>query len=198
MLKAPNLSLLEWLEHGFGGRESAYPAGIVTVRQIHSAIVVEPGDGQAEGDALVTAEPGALVGIRTADCVPVLIADDRTQAVAAIHAGWRGTAAGIVSRAVDELITRFGCAPQNLHAAIGPSIGPCCYEVSTELAHQFGNETRMLDLRAINARLLREAGVEDVWISDVCTKCDAAGYFSYRREQENAGRQISFIGRKKG
>lgn len=194
MLRAPNLVEFRWLKHGFGGRASVYPDGIATVKQIHSTIVAEPGDPEIQADALITRERGRFIGVRTADCVPILIADAETRAVAAVHAGWRGTAGEIVRKTVDALITRFGVMPQNLHAAIGPAIGPCCYEVSPELARQFGVETRMLDLKAINAGQLRDSGVNDVWVSDACTKCEAGSYFSFRREKENPGRQVAFIG----
>ena len=104
------------------------------MKQIHSGLVLEAvppgGDRFSEGDGLVTKTPGMLVGVRTADCVPILIADERTRAVASVHAGWRGTADRISrGAAVRELITRFGSRAEDLHAAVGPSIGPCCYEV---------------------------------------------------------------------
>src|SRR5579883_2911524 len=141
MLTAPNLASLPWLTHGFGWRDSEYPAGIRRIRQIHSATIVEASsaDSAAEGDGLITSEPGMVVGIKTADCVPVLLADPVSHAVAAVHAGWRGSAQNIASAAVNELVTRYGARAQDLHAAIGPSIGVCCYEVSPEVARQFSS-----------------------------------------------------------
>lgn len=202
MLKAPNLSSFEWLTHGFGQRDSVYPEPITTVRQIHSERVMEApdtgGDRVAEADGLVAQQPGLVVGVRTADCVPVLLVDARLRAVAAVHAGWRGTARNIVSNAVRELITRFGCRPEDLSAAIGPCIGPCCYEVGPEVARQFGEwrdgDGNRLDLSAINAAQLRQAGVREVWQAGECTFCEAARYFSFRREKEQAGRMLSYIG----
>jgi len=201
MLKAPNLARLPWLIHGFGGRESVYPPGITTLHQIHSGLVLEaagPGaDRFADGDALVSNQPGTVAGVRTADCVPILIADERTHAVAAIHAGWRGTAAGIAAGAVRELITRYGSRPQDLRAAIGPAIGPCCYEVGPEVARQLGMAAEgpvKVDLAAINRRQLADAGVSDIWLAAECTFCEAGRYFSFRREKEAAGRMISFVG----
>lgn len=199
MLTAPNLAGLKWLRHGFGFRDSVYPDGIVTARQIHSDIVAEADDGIDEADALVTAQPGTIVGIRTADCVPVLIADNNTHAVAAVHAGWRGSAVGIVRKAVEALLTRYGAKAENLHAAVGPAIGPCCYEVSADVARQFGDERAThLNLWQVNERQLREAGVRDIWVAEECTRCDPARYFSYRREKEQAGRMVSFIGARDG
>jgi YfiH family protein len=201
MLKAPNLARFSWLIHGFGVRESVYPAGVTTLRQIHSAVVLEavgPGaDRFADGDALVSNEPGSIVGVRTADCVPILIADERSRAVAAIHSGWRGAAAGIAVVAATELITRYGARAEDLHAAIGPAIGACCYEVGPEVARQFGKEPSgpvKIDLAAIVARQLADMGVTDIWQSGQCTFCESDRYFSYRREKEAAGRMLSFIG----
>src|SRR5436309_7144992 len=113
MLKAPNLSAFDWLTHGFGQRDSAHPSPLTMVRQIHSDIVAEAGDGTAEADALVTQQPGVVVGVRTADCVPILIADARTQAVAAVHAGWRGSVRNIAAVTVRELISRYGSRPED-------------------------------------------------------------------------------------
>jgi YfiH family protein len=207
MLTAPNLAILPWLTHGFGWRDSEYPAGIRRIRQIHSATILEAvstdGDPGREGDGLVTSEPGVVVGIRTADCVPVLLADPSTRAVAAVHAGWRGSAQNIVSAAVHELVTRYGAHAQDLHAAIGPAIGVCCYEVSPEVARQFGSwipeyaealvPTR-IDLARVNAIQLSLDGVTNIWTAGECTFCNADRFFSFRREKERAGRMTSFIG----
>ena len=202
MLTAPNLAQFTWLTHGFGGRDTLYPARIATLHQIHSDLVHEAlhGDGDrfANGDALVTLDEGTLVGIRTADCVPILIADARTHAVAAVHAGWRGTAARIVENTVNVMRRRYLSRPEDLHAAIGPAIGGCCYEVGPDVARQFGTDTGMpvkIDLASINERQLSEAGVPDIWQSRECTFCQAERWFSFRREKEAAGRMLSFIGR---
>ncbi|MEP6717300.1 MAG: peptidoglycan editing factor PgeF [Terriglobia bacterium] len=196
MLTAPNLIGLGWLVHGFGGRDTVYPPGIHTVKQIHSAIVLEAPDSH-EGDALISREPGRLIGVKTADCVPILLACPTTHAVAAIHAGWRGTAQNIVAAAVAGLRYRYGTAPEDLHAAIGPSIGRCCYEVSSDVAHRFApwvTETDHLDLPAINQIQLENAGVRSLWKADECTFCRADRYYSFRRDKEQAGRMLSFIG----
>jgi YfiH family protein len=207
MLNAPNLSQYDWLVHGFGWRDSVYPQQITTLKQIHSARVVEAvfpgGDRFTEGDALISKAGGLVVGVRTADCVPVLLVDERTRAVAAVHAGWRGTAQNIVAATVCELVTRFGCRAEDLHAAIGPSIGPCCYEVGADVARQFGTWgieagspalPQKVDLPGLNAAQLRAEGVQDVWIARECTFCEADRYFSFRREKDEAGRMLSFVG----
>jgi YfiH family protein len=200
MLKAPNLSQFSWLAHGFGDREAVYPDGVTTLRQIHSAVVREaagPGmDRFAEGDALVTGTAGTLVGVRTADCVPILIADERTHAVAAVHAGWRGTEAGIVARAVEEMGRIYNSNPNDLRVAIGPAIGVCCFEVGPEVALRFGIETESpvkIDLADNNERQLRDSGVSNVWQSRQCTVCKPERYYSYRRGKD-AGRMLSYIG----
>lgn len=201
MLIAPALAQFSWLTHGFGYRDSVYPEGVTTLRQIHSGLVLEatqPGaDRFAEGDGLVSGAAGTLVGVRTADCVPILIADVRTRAVAAVHAGWRGTDAGIVAAAVREMERLYHSKPVDLHAAIGPAIGVCCYEVGPEVALRFGIETGgpvKIDLAGINERQLRETGVVNVWQSGECTYCGGTKYYSYRREKKAAGRLLSFIG----
>ena len=203
-VRAPNLSGLEAFEHGFGLRDTDPPEGIRTVRHIHSARVGDAIDASfTEGDALVSRGGDLLVGIRTADCVPVLLADPETKAFAAIHAGWRGTAENIAASAVLDLVRRYGVAPGNLRAAIGPSIGVCCYQVGADVAHRFGSwipelanvgAAVHLDLRAINELQLRLAGVQNVWVSGECTFCAPNRFFSYRREQEQAGRMLSYIG----
>jgi YfiH family protein len=113
---------------------------LVALKQIHSAVIrpfptapTEP----CKGDASTTKEPGLLLGTQTADCVPVLLVDPKKRVVAAIHAGWRGTLARIAQKTVGRMQFEYGCRPANLLAAIGPSIGPCCYEVGAEFVTKF-------------------------------------------------------------
>jgi hypothetical protein len=127
--RVPELESMEWLVHGFGTRHVDVPAlfvNLATLRQIHSTTCVAA-DGRSgvlgAGDALTENTPGAVVAIRTADCIPILLVDERLRAVAAVHAGWRGTAAGIVQRAMEAMRERFGTSPGDVHAAIGPGIG---------------------------------------------------------------------------
>jgi YfiH family protein len=177
------------------------------LRQVHGASVVEaPWSGTPEADASVAASAGCLLGIQTADCLPVLLVDPGRRLVAAAHAGWRGTAAGVAARAVDALVTR-GSRPEDLLAALGPGIGPCCYEVGDELREAFGasgaclfrpgpKSRPHLDVRAANVRQLLDAGLRPAALHHVadCTRCRADLYHSYRREGKASGRMISFVG----
>ncbi len=197
IIVAPNLAELKGLIHGFGLRSSIYPPEIVTAKQVHSGIVQDAAGALGPGDALISNQPDVVVGVRTADCVPILLADPVTGAVAAIHAGWRGSAAGIASAAVRSLSDRWNVQPGRLRAAIGPAIGVCCYEVGPEVASQFAIEVSKpvhLDLPAVNEKQLRDAGVADIWISGECTFCAKDRFYSFRREREQAGRMTSFIG----
>jgi len=188
-----------WLDHGFGTRRSAdWPPGeSATLRQVHSdrVVVVDGGRGcLGEGDALVSGEPGVWLGVHTADCLPILLADPAGRGVAAVHAGWRGTAAGIVARAVEVLRARFGCEPSTLEAVIGPGIGACCYEVGPEVAERFHRSGRVkLDLAEANLRQLAQAGVTRAWQAALCTACRPDDFHSYRRDRPHAGRMVSAI-----
>jgi polyphenol oxidase len=197
------LDALPWLIHGFGTRRSDVPAwfdNLATVKQIHSAIVVAA-EGRCgilgQGDALLEDRPGAVIAIKTADCLPILLVDERHRAVAAIHAGWRGTVAHIAAAAVEAMRRRFATDPADLHAAIGPGIGKCCYEVGPEVAAQFGEQGRAhISLSDANRVQLGEAGVtpERIYTSNLCTMCLAEEFHSFRRDQQAAGRLYSFVG----
>jgi YfiH family protein len=197
--RASELDALPWLLHGFGTRDSVLPPVLATVKQIHSAkcVAAEGHSGVlAEADAIIENTPGSLIAVKTADCMPILLVDERRRAVAAVHAGWRGTAAHIVSAAIDAMAQRFGTAPGDLHAAIGPGIGVCCYEVGPEVMAQFGGQGRgHLDLEAENRRQLEESGVtaRRIYASHLCTMCREE-FHSFRRDREAAGRLYSYIG----
>ena len=201
--RVPELDAFGWLEHGFGTRQSDVPAlyaNLAMLKQIHSAACV-PSAGRSgvigEGDALVERTPGSVVAVRTADCVPILLVDPRNRAVAAVHAGWRGTVAQIVSHAIASMFGSFGTVPADLHAGIGPAIGKCCYEVGPEVAAQFGEQGRAhIDLAAANRAQLQAAGVTPsrIYASNLCTMCRADEFHSFRRDREAAGRMHSFAG----
>ncbi len=201
--RVPELDSFDWLIHGFGTRQADIPAlfaNLATVKQVHSAICVEACGRSGvlgEGDALLENTPGSVVAVKTADCVPILLVDERNRALSAVHSGWRGTAAGIVARAVELMGERFGTKAASLHAAIGPAIGKCCYEVGPEVAAQFGIEGRThLDLPEINRAKLAEIGIpaDRIYVSQLCTMCCAEEFHSFRRDQEAAGRLYSFVG----
>ena len=200
-----------WEERGFCRARVA--AALAThgrlhlLKQVHGTkVIAAPWEGRPEGDAAVADRPGLLLGIETADCLPVLLVDPVRRFVAAAHAGWRGTAAGVAKAAVDALVAR-GSRPADLLAALGPGIGPCCYEVGPELLPAFepGGEAFFrpgprgrphLDVRAANAAQLRAAGVPASRVHglDDCTYCQGDLYHSYRREGRGAGRMISYVG----
>jgi polyphenol oxidase len=198
-LWSPILSALPWTTHGFGTRDPApIPNPVSNLNQIHSNLVLladRPGL-LGEGDALIANRPGLAIAVRTADCYPILLADARNRAIAAVHAGWRGTAAQIVADTLKKMRAEFGSQPSDIFAAIGPGIGVCCYEVGEEVAHEFGLSGRThLDLASENRKQLESAGVprQNIEALGVCTFCDTERFFSYRREKEKAGRMTSFI-----
>src|ERR1700678_1347082 len=121
---------------------------LVTLRQVHSSVLVL-GSSEcsrrpvaSKGDGLLTDEPGVLLGVQTADCIPVLVADPKRRVVAAFHAGWRGTVKGIVEAGVGRMRLQFGCCPEDLTAAIGPGVGACCYAVGDEVRSGFESQFR--------------------------------------------------------
>jgi hypothetical protein len=204
---------------------------LVGVRQIHSSIVqiVKKGDGALEGrlqtkegkavlegDGLITDVPGVLLGVGTADCVPVLVVDVAKRVVAAFHAGWRGTVARIVERGIAMMREEYGSQARDLMAAVGPGVGPCCYTVGEEVWSEFGRQfeyakelfVRRADTREIRLNLweanrsqLLDAGVEEASIAmtgecTACTRNQSGGlrYFSHRAEHGIAGRMLNIIG----
>jgi polyphenol oxidase len=179
------------------------------VRQVHGCRVVEAGSGTEpveEADAVLTASPGVAACVSVADCVPVLLADPRSGAVAAVHAGWRGTIDGAAAAGVRALVDRHGARPGDLLAAIGPGIGPCCFEVSRDLATRFRDEVgpvtasprdqgSRVDLWRANELLLRRAGLapRHIEVLGRCTSCEDRTFFSHRRDRGVTGRQVAFI-----
>lgn len=169
---------------------------MVSLKQIHSDIAWEARECSGcigEGDALITAEPGLLLTIRTADCIPVLIADPVRRAVAAIHAGWRGTVSGIAGKTVKKMTESFSSDPGDLIAAIGPGIGKCCFEVGPEVAAQFAIDGMYVDLADANRRDLISEGVSRIAVGAPCTCCQAGLFHSFRRDKAH-GRMVSAIG----
>jgi len=200
------------VRHGFGVRGAPAPRGLVRPVQVHgtrAARVEAPDARPGEADALVCARPGIPVGVATADCVPVLAASDDGLAVAAIHAGWRGLAAGVVESGVSALREAAVGPRTRVVAAVGPHIGPCCYEVDgpvvDALRPRFGasldaalRATRpghaRLDLFALAAAALAGCGVGAGAMERVggCTRCDPERFHSYRRDGARAGRLLHF------
>lgn len=177
----------------------------VSAKQVHSdTVVVANGlsGSVGEADALITSQPGQMVGIRTADCVPVLLVDPVRRAVAAVHAGWRGTVAAIAAKSVVRMREEFGSRPEDLLAAIGPCIGLCCFEVGPEVGCQFQSifpqqaDSRHVDLAEANRIQLVQAGVGEqaIEVAGLCTVCTDREFHSYRRDREKSGRMVSAIG----
>jgi len=187
---------------------------IVTMKQVHGDQIVEVKDKTlketGEADGMVTRGAGIHLGVLTADCVPILILAPKHKIVAAVHAGWRGTLMGIAAKMVREFDHRYGVVPEEIEAALGPSIGACCYEVKDDvtepLREKWGRiadaniQTRdgksSVDLRQLNRAILESAGVPSKEIFQIgpCTCCAPDEFFSYRREKKETGRQMSFIG----
>jgi YfiH family protein len=159
-------------------------------------------------DALVTDVPGVFLMLRFADCVPVLFHDPVRQAVGLAHAGWRGTVSHIARATVEKMVDAFGCSPADIRAGIGPSIGPCCYEVGPEVVSaaqkafpdapfvlQRGSGERWhFDLWAANHHQLAAAGVTEIELSGLCTACRTDEWFSHRAEGGRTGRLAAVIG----
>jgi len=202
ILRDETLDALPWLRHGFGTRLSVgWPntTNLATTKQIHSdrVLFVESPGPQGEGDAMISNSPGIGLAIRTADCLPILIADPKNRAVAAIHAGWRGVVSEIAPKAINAMSWQFDSKPEDLVIAIGPGIGACCFEVGPEVAVQFGMAGRTkIDLIGTLCRQLGRNGVSTRQISaaGLCTYCDAQLFESYRRDREAAGRMVGMIG----
>lgn len=202
-----------WLEHGFGTRQAgAWVDGpLATVKQVHSNRWVctdsQPGC-LAEADALLCNNPGLMVGVYTADCLPVLVLDPVRRVVAAAHAGWRGTAQGLLLEVVAAMRTCFGTRPEDLLAATGPAICGACYEVGPDVAARFQNwfpertdldRRTHIDLVEAARRQLARAGLRESCIlsSGLCTCCGGSQFCSHRRTPGGAGRMLAAIGLRK-
>ena len=188
------------------------------VRVVESAQEAKPAENERGDtiycDVIVSKAKGVLAGVKTADCVPILIGDPVTGGFAAIHAGWRGTLATAAVVGVNRLTQQYGAKPENLRVAIGASAGPCCYEVGTDVIDAFTNRfsganlfttTRpghaKIDLLKANREQLKSAGVlpERIHIAPICTMCRTDLFFSYRKEKSlhgKVGRLMAVVGKK--
>ena len=204
-----------------GWRQLASALGVelgslVRLRQVHCAGVFDEGGGSRflsasfdawpEADVALTRDRAAAVSVRAADCVPILLSDPRTGAVAAVHAGWKGTAAGAVMVAIRAMTAQYGTNTKDVVAAVGPSIGPCCYEVGPELAARFSahpesptwfsaGEKPHLDLWRATRDQLARAGVpqRQINVCGLCTFDHPSLFHSYRRDGAAAGRLVAAI-----
>jgi len=192
------------------------PEKLVLTRQTHSDIVRVVTEADCNGfchrdypecDALVTNTPGVSLMVFTADCTPLLFHDPVTGAVGAAHAGWRGTAQAIGAKTVAAMVRHFGCDPRNIRAAIGPNIAQCHFETDADvpaaMIAAFGpdvtafiqqrGEKYYLDLKGINALILRRAGLVHLDISDACTWCQSDRFWSHRVTKGERGSQGAVI-----
>ena len=190
---------------------------LVFPRQTHTDIVrrvdeTNAGEGlflpvEPECDALITNVPGLALAAFTADCTPILLHDPVTGAVGAVHAGWRGTVADIAGKAVKAMCDSYGCDPKNIHAAIGPNIGGCCFETDEDVPnavrrvlgeagerfiHKTGEKFHV-DLKGVNEALLRRAGVEVIDVSTACTACEPTRFWSHRITRGDRGSLAAII-----
>jgi YfiH family protein len=187
------------------------PDHLYTTKQVHGKGVrrVVAGDLPAalrgvEADAIWTTDKGLLLGVETADCVPVLMAHKEKRAVAAIHAGWRGLAGGVIENCVEQMCEALHARPEDWVAAVGPHIGPCCYEVGEDVASHaravcpqsvkhFEGEKSFVDLGLWAKTILDHLGVKSIDMLSNCTATNVDLYFSSRKENRKTGRQLSCI-----
>ena len=190
---------------------------LVTVNQVHGddlLVIDEPNPDyshflKVDCDGIITNQPGVMIGICLADCIPVLLLDPVRRVVAALHAGWKGTAAGITAKGVKALVKLFDSDPRDVLAAVGPGIGACCYEVDAPVMEAFrksGQDTSLfaadkglgkfrLDLPEANRQQLLRAGIpeDNMEVGKLCVSCNRELFFSYRRDGGETGRQMGFI-----
>ncbi len=174
-------------------------------KQVHSSkiIIVTKETGQIyAADGIITNDTGLFLSIKTADCVPILMYDEKKRVIAAVHSGWRGTDKQIVRFCIEKLVSGFGVDPKELKVYIGPSIRDCCYEVSCEIAGRFGNypyKTKngkpFIDLASINKELLLNSGIQkdNIHLNAQCTGCESRYFYSWRKRKES-GRMYAVIG----
>jgi YfiH family protein len=219
----PHLEKIDSLVHGFGtrhleeneffGRQEWEDFRIVSLQQIHSNIVHQISTAPADkltGDALLTDRPKMILVIETADCLPVLLVDEIKGAIGAVHCGWKGTAMGVLQKAVQALRDGFGSNPASLLVALGPSIEEGCYEVGRDVYTAFQKADRSLhafrphsikkgkyvfNLREANRQQLLEMEVKErnIFSVDLCTLCERA-LLSYRANSQISGRMLNYIG----
>lgn len=186
---------------------------LATLRQEHGTRIHRVGgtsDWSAPaGDGLSTSDPGWTLGMQTADCLPILLADPGRGAAAVLHAGWRGSAQGIALKGIEHLQSEYGCRTADLEAVLGPGVGGCCYEVGDGVREAFrngplaevchfrphGTSRWIIDLAQANARALIRAGVspQKLQVLDVCTRCANDRLHSYRAEGASAGRNWALL-----
>jgi polyphenol oxidase len=205
----------DWLGKPVEAEGETFP--LFSLRQVHGDRVFLISDNnpqreeiwQEEGDCLITRKEGIALGVFTADCLPILLYDPERRTIAVVHSGWRGTARGILRKAVERMTSEFRCDSSRIQAALGPCIGPCCYEVDRpvkqsleeggfswgSISYPRGEGKWSLDLPRANSLLLEASGVrrENMEILKLCTSCRRDLFYSYRKGDRTRGRQLNFI-----
>jgi polyphenol oxidase len=198
---------------------------VLTINQVHGndVLIIDKsvqdisGISKTSADAMITNQYGIAIGILTADCVPILLADPLKKLISVVHAGWRGTVKCIVQKTIETMVKQFGSDKKEIVAAIGPSIGQCCYKVDGVVAREFRNNNEFiiplsplveveskgsgenvewrLDLKRANLNQVLHSGLLETNISveDICTSCRNDLFFSYRADNKKTGRQLNFI-----
>jgi YfiH family protein len=174
---------------------------IIRTRQTHSSVVnlAAPVSSGLVGDGLATRVRNLWLAVTVADCLPVFVYDADNAAVAMVHTGWRGTLKEAPVECVRRMVVWFGSKASRLQALVGPGIGPCCFEVSSDLAGQFeksfpgSSNGKHVDLSRANRLALERAGVRCVPGTAICTSCDEVNFFSHRRDGGTTGRMLALI-----
>jgi len=201
------------LVHAFGGS----PERFVAVNQVHGLdllVIDSPNPDylhfqRLECDGIITNQREVMIAVSVADCAPVLLLDPERKVIAALHAGWKGTAGNICGKGVAAMVDIFGSDPDRILAAVGPAIGPCCYEVDLPVVEAFRNQGGgyerfaepsaagrwRLDIPAAIVAQLRAAGLSahNIEVATQCVSCTHELFFSYRRDKGETGRQMGFI-----
>ena len=209
----------DWRNQSITVDDETFP--LISLRQVHGdRVLIFDGSCQnpdelweQEGDALICQAPGYALAVFTADCMPLFLFDPVKRAIGVVHAGWRGAAKSIPGKAVEKMVRNFHCGVENIHAAIGPCIGPCCLEVDEpvraffrdagfpwkDLSSPRGAEKWLLDLPGACTYSLEIAGIlrKNIQKLDPCTCCHRDRFFSYRGESKTQGRQMNFIALKR-
>ncbi len=206
----------DWLGQSLKIEGKEYP--VVALRQKHGdGLTIFNGEApkdlwSKEGDALLTKIPGYALAVFTADCFPILIFDPRQEAVGIVHAGWRGTAKGVVAKVIKKMRDVFKSSVEDMQIAIGPGICPTCLEVDAPVREAFaefpvpwqkiaiykGKNKWFLDIYQANFLLIKSCGVkeENIFSFEACPSCHLNEYYSYRGERKSSGRMINFVGLK--
>ncbi len=211
-IKSELINKSKAVEHYFGNKNFSIPINesVFFLNQVHSDVVINLDDfsnlnSEINGDAIITSKKNFFIGVRTADCVPILLTSKDSTFVAAVHSGWRGTYNKIVKNVIEEIVVKYKCSVSNILCAIGPSIGYCCYEIGKSMAEKFQERFNLekdnlqiidkkyfLNLAGINKKIINQLGISNVELLSNCTHCEKS-YFSFRRDGSRINNQISII-----